>query len=175
MSRRWTGWVLTAAAIAAGPAPALSSNESPQTQRTIVAQADALPAAGGYTDCLEVVTPREFMVPHNGKVLVLDRPYPSSTANANLRFDSGMAGDADEQLRSAIARSTGNGSGEAAPWLLLPEGKLVPPGAVQPTAVRAACGIPRGLTLLAPDDAASSAETIMASWIARPVGSATAN
>jgi len=151
MSRRWTGWVLTAAAIAAGPAPALSSNDFPQTLQTIVAQADAVPPAGGHTDCLEIVTPREFMALRNGKVLVLNQPYPSSKANANVRFDSGMAGEADERLLGAIDRSKRATAGQAMlPWPSLPAGKLMPGGAVQPAEVRAACGIPKGLTLLTP-------------------------
>ena len=159
MSRPWTGWVLTAAAIAAGPAPALSSNDLSETLGPgyPVAQADAVPPAGGYTDCLEVVTPREFMVLHNGKVLVLDRPYPSSKANATLRFDSGMAGEADDRLLGAIDRSKRAAAGQAMlPWPSLPAGKLMPEGAVQPTQVRAACGIPRGVTLLTPAVAPSA-------------------
>lgn len=168
MSRRWTGWVLTAAAIAAGPAPALSSNESPQTQRTIVAQAEALPPAGGYADCLEVTTPHVVTAIQGGDVVVLKRPYPTSKANGDLRLDKDMSTDTEAQLRS-------KGTSDAAPWLLLPEGKVAPQGAVRPTAVHAACGIPKGLTLLAPDDAPSSAATIVVSAIAIRVGSAAVN
>jgi hypothetical protein len=154
MSRRLTGWVLTAAAIAAGPAPALSSNDPNQIPgqsfQTTVAQADALPSS----DCLEVTTPHEAV--KGGDVVVLKRPYPTSEANGDVGVDSVLSGDTDEQLRSAIDGSKRAGSGEAMQWLLLPTGKLMPQGAAQPTHVRAACGIPRGLTLRAPDAAATA-------------------
>jgi hypothetical protein len=153
MSRRWTGWVLTAAAIAAGPAPALSSNDPLQTPgqgfATTVAQADAAPPAGGYSDCLELTPPREAV--KGGEVLVLKMPYPTSKANGDLRLN-GMSGGADAQLRAAIERSKGDGAGEDMEWLLLPDDKLVPQGVVQPTKVRSACGIPKGLTQLLPSD-----------------------
>jgi len=129
MSRPWTGWVLTAAAIAAGPAPALSSNESPRPLQAILAQAAAVPPAGGGTDCLELVTPPEFKVLHNGEVLVLKKPYPTSKADGDIRSDAARV---------------------MLPRLSLPEGTLLPDGAMQPAQVRAACGIPKGLTLLSP-------------------------
>jgi hypothetical protein len=155
MSRRLTGWVLTAAVIAAGPAPALSNNDPNETQgfRPVVAQADAVPPAGGYTDCLEVTNPRDVTGVRGGEIPVLKGPYPSNKANGDVRFERGMAGDADERLLGAIDRSKRAGTGPAMlPWPSLPEGKLMPEGAVQPTQVRAACGIPKGLTLLLPQD-----------------------
>jgi len=171
MSRRWTGWVLTAAAIAAGPAPALSSNQSPQPLLAILAQAAP---ADGYTPCLEVATPPEPLVLRNGEVLVLDRPYPPSEAKSDLRFEGGMAGDVDDRLGAAIDHSKRAASGQAMlPWPSLPAGKRAPEGTVQPTEARAACGIPKGLTLLAPAAASSTASAIMMSWTARAVRPAT--
>jgi hypothetical protein len=105
------------------------------------------------------MTPREVMVLRGGKVLVLRQPYPTRNANGNLRFESGMAGDADEQLLGAIDRSKHAGSGQAMlPWPSIPTGKLLPEGKVQPEHVKAACGIPRGLTLLGPAVRAGAAE-----------------
>jgi hypothetical protein len=166
MSRRLTGWVLTAAAIAAGPAPALSSNDlnknlGQEFQPTVTPVGsmqllrDGIRYLAGddtdYTDCLEIMTPREYAVLRGGRVLVLHQPYPTSSANGNLRFDSGMSSDADEQLLGAIDRSKQASSGHATlPWPSIPTGKLLPEGKVQPEHVKAACGIPRGLTLLAP-------------------------
>jgi len=164
MSRRLTGWVLTAAVIAAGPAPALSRNDLDQglgqdfqpTAMHVGAMPllrDGIRSLAGddrdYTDCLEVMTPREFAVLRGGKVLV--QPYPTSNANSKIRIDSGMAGDADEQLLGAIDRSKHASSGQAMlPWPSVPSGELQPEGKVQAEHVKAACGIPRGLTLLAP-------------------------
>lgn len=155
MSRRLTGWVLTAAMIAALPAPALSSNDpinnlgrdfrptvTPLGSTQLLR--DGMGSLAGddndHTDCLEVMTPREFTVLHGGKLLVVQRPYPKSNANGADRFDRGMAGDADEQLLGIIDPGKHFSSGQA----MLPEGK------VRPDHVRAACGIPGGLTLLAP-------------------------
>ena len=136
MSRRWTGWVLTAAAIAAGPAPALSSNDP---SNPYLQQQPRATLAGGeedYSNCLEVATPREAAVGRSGRILVLEQPYPGSKANGDLRFEADTSSGADESLRRAIESSKGPGSGQTI--------------TVRPAQVRAACGIPRGMTLLAP-------------------------
>ena len=150
MSRRWTGWVLTAAAIAAGPAPALSSNDPSQASQPTVAQADVVPPAGGYTDCLEVTPQRVVPTARGGGIVILKMPYPTNKANGDLSLDNGMSTGAAEQLGATIERSKGASAGEDMQWLLLPDSKLVLQGAVQPAEVRAACGIPKGLTLLVP-------------------------
>ncbi len=166
MSRRLTGWVLIAAVIAA--LPALSSNDPDQDlgrdfQPTVTHLGpmqllrDGLRSLAGddrdYTDCLEVMAPREITVLRGGRILVLGRPYPTSNANGNIQIDSGMSGDADEQLLGAIDRSKHPSSGQAIlPWPSVPSGEQLPEGRVQPEHVKAACGIPRGLTLLAPDE-----------------------
>jgi hypothetical protein len=164
MSRRWTGWVLTAAAIAAGPAPALSSNDPsnayPQdVPRSIMQASPPQPprdgigpvagADGDYTNCLELAASREAMAVHSGRTLVLHQPYPGSKANGDLRFNADTSSGADESLRRAIEHSKDIGTGEAM-LPSLPEGKLMPEGTAQQEPVRAACGIPGGLTLLLP-------------------------
>ena len=152
MSRPWTGWVLTAAAIAAGPAPALSSKSPNHASTQVVAQGDAVPPVSGHTDCLEVTLPHVVVDVRRGEVFVLKGPYPTSKANGNLHLNKGIPAATDEQLRAWIERSKGDGADEDMQWLLLPDGKLVPKDDVQPTEVRAACGIPKGLTLLLPSD-----------------------
>src|SRR5262249_31788872 len=145
MSRRMTGWVLTAAAIAAGPAPALSSNDpsnpygqdGPPSIMPAAAQpsrAGIGPIAGGdgdYTNCLELTASSEAMAVHSGRVLVLEQPYPASRANRDLRFNADTSSGADESLRRAIEHGKGAGAGQ----VLLPslsEGKLMPEGTRQP-------------------------------------------
>jgi hypothetical protein len=142
MSRRWTGWVLTAAAVAAGPAPALSSNDPSNPYAEQHLRATLAGGDGDYTNCLEVTTPREAVAGHSGRILVLQQPYPGSKANGDLRFEADTPSDADESLRRAIERSKGPGFD---PVMLR-----------WPAQVRAACGIPGGLTLLVPADVMSA-------------------
>ena len=134
MCRRWTGWVLTAAAIAAGPAPALSSSETSNPYLQQQLRATLAGSEEDYSNCLELATPREATVRNSGKILVLHQPYPGSKANGDLRFEADTSSGADESLRRAIESSKGPGSGQV----------------IQPAQVRAACGIPRRLTLLVP-------------------------
>jgi hypothetical protein len=160
MLRRWTGWVLTAAAVAAGPAPALSSNDPsnpygqdgpPSIMAVQPPRAGIWPIAGGdgdYTNCLELTASSEAMAVHSGRVLVLEQPYPASRANRDLRFNADTSSGADESLRRAIEH--GKGVGGQAMLPSLSEGKLMPEGSAQPEHVRAACGIPGGMTLLLP-------------------------
>jgi len=153
MSRRWTGWVLTAAAIAAGPAPALSSNDPSNPYRRDLPQT-AMPADsrqpsavaqdGTYTDCLEVAPPRAALAVRGDTIPVLREPYPDSKANGDLRFDTGLPADIDPSLRSTIEQSK-------RPVAAMPE------GSARPARVRAACGIPRGVTLLAPASGSAAA------------------
>lgn len=153
MSRRWTGWVLTAAAIAAGPAPALSSNDPSNPYRhdlpqTVMPADSRQPSAvaqdGIYTDCLEVNPPRAALAVRSDTITVLREPYPGSKANGDLRFDTSLPADIDPSLRSAIEQSKGAGA-------------AIPEGSARPARVRAACGIPRGVTLLAPATGSTAA------------------
>ncbi len=165
MSRRLTGWVLTAAAIAAGPAPALCSsdlnNNLGQHFRPTVAHVGSVqPLREGirslagddrdYTNCLEV-NPGQFMAFRNGTVLHLESGLPTKDASKGPPVDIYEPERPEEGILGEIARAKRGGADQAMPPGPLLIGRDLPPsGMVQPDHIKAACGIPGGLTLLVP-------------------------
>lgn len=162
MSRRLTGWVLTAA-IAALPAPALSSNDLDQDldqdfQPTVTHVGsmpllrDGIRSLAGddrdYTDCLEV-NPGQFMVLRNGMILHLESGFPTKNAERSAPVDIYIPEHPEEGIVGEIARAKSGAAEQAMPPLLI-DRDLLPNGTVQLDHIKAACGIPRGLTLLAP-------------------------
>ena len=142
MSRRLTGWVLTAAVIAALPAPALSSNDPSNIPGRDFKPTDfpSLVGQGGdFTNCFEV-TP--VLQPQGGlATMTTGKGPPVDVYIADHRVGS-LAGEIARAKRSPADRAI-SGS------LLLDRS---PPsnGTARPDQIKAACGIPRGLTLLAP-------------------------
>jgi hypothetical protein len=149
MSRRWTGWVLTAAAIAAGPAPALSSNDlhqdPDQAVRPTVTHAGAVPLLrvagddGDYTHCLEVTPVQQ---PHSG--------LQTMAAGKGPPVDVYVPEHRAEGIAAEIARAKGGTADQATSGSLLIDRELPPNGMARPDQIKAACGIPRELTLLVP-------------------------
>ena len=154
MSRRLTGWVLTAAVIAALPAPALSSNDPSnipgQDFRPTVAPAGSLQPSrvriqflveddGDYTNCLEVSPVQR---PQSG--------LPTMTTGKGPPVDVYIPGHPAESIAGEIARAKGGAADQVTPRPLLIDRNLPPSGTTPPDQIKAACGIPRGLTLFAP-------------------------
>ena len=145
MSRRLTGWVLTAAVIAALPAPALSSNDSSN-----IPGRDFKPTAGpvdspslvgedgDFTNCFEV-TP--VLQPQAGLPRAAGKGPP---------VDIYVSEHPTEGIAGEIARAKRGAADQAMPGSLLIDRNLPPNGTARPDQIRAACGIPGGLTLLAP-------------------------
>jgi len=165
MSRRLTGWVLTAAMIAAGPSSALSSNDLDQDLgrefQPTVTHVGAMPLlrdgtrslAGNdrdYTDCLEV-TPKEFALLQNGMVLHLESGLPTKGVEKSAPVDIYIPDRPEQGIVGEIARAKRGAADQAMPLgPLLIDRDLLPNGTVQADHIKAACGIPRGLTLLVP-------------------------
>ena len=154
MSRRLTGWVLTAAVIAALPAPALSSNDpisNPgQDFRPTVAPVGSLrpspegsqPLAGSdgdFTNCLEVAPAQQ---PQGG--------LPGMAVAKGPPVDIYMRDRSTADIAGEIARAKRGAADQMAPGPLLIDRNLPPNGTARPDQIKAACGIPRGLTLFAP-------------------------
>lgn len=137
MSRRLTGWVLTAAVIAALPAPALSSNDPTNNLgpdfRATVAGDD-----GDYTGCLEV-TPGAFTGPRNGAVQQSQSGLPAMAAGKGPPVDIYLPEHPAEGIVAEIASAKRSAADQA-----------LQPGPMLIDHIKAACGIPRGLTLLVP-------------------------
>jgi hypothetical protein len=154
MSRRLTGWVLTAAVIAALPAPALSSNDpitNPgQNARPAIAAVGSLqpsregirPLAGGdgdFTNCLEVTPVQQ---PRGG--------LSGMAAGKGPPVDIYVCEHSTADIAGEIARAKRGAADQAMPGSLSIDRKLPPNGTARPDQIRAACGIPGGLTLFAP-------------------------
>jgi hypothetical protein len=150
MSRRLTGWVLTAAVIAALPAPALSSNDPSnnlgQDFRPAAAHVGSVqpsregsqPLAGSDgddTNCLEVTSAQQ--------------PRGGMGAAKGAPVDIYLPEHPAEGIAAEIARAKRDATGQAMPEPLLIDRNL-PSGAGRPDQIKAACGIPRGLTLRVP-------------------------
>jgi len=166
MSRRLTGWVLTAAAIAALPAPALSSNDPNnnlgQDFRPTVAHVGSIQPLrdgirslagddGDYTNCLEV-NPGQFTVLRNGAVQQPQSGLPTIAAGKGPPVDIYIPDHPAEGIVGEIARAKRGAADQATSGPLLIDRNLPPNGTVRPEHVKAACGIPRGLTLLVPGE-----------------------
>ena len=149
MSRRLTGWVLTAAVIAALPAPALSSNDpnndlGPDFRRAVAGD------DGDYTRCLEVTPEASTGLRNAGAQPPQDGP-PTIAAGKAPPVDIYLPEHPAEGIAAEIARAKRGAADQAMrPGPLLIDRNLPPNGTVQPDHIKAACGIPRGLTLLAP-------------------------
>jgi hypothetical protein len=154
MSRRSTGWVLTAAVIAALPAPALSSNDPinnlGQDARPAIAAVGSLqpsregirPLAGDdgdFTNCLEMTPPQQ---PRGG--------LSGTAAGKGPPVDIYVREHSTADIAGEIARAKRGAADQAMPEPLLIDRNLPPNGTARPDQIKAACGIPRGLTLFAP-------------------------
>jgi len=142
MSRRLTGWVLTAAVIAALPAPALSSNDSrniPGPDFTPTAVPSLVGEDGDFTNCFET-TP--VLQPQVGLAGTAAGKGPPVDIYVREHPTASIAGD--------IARAKRGAADPAMPESLLIDRNLPPNGTARPDQIRAACGIPGGLTQLAP-------------------------
>ena len=141
MSRRLTGWVLTAAVIAALPAPALSSNDSsniPGRDFRPTAVPSLVDEDGDFTNCFEVtpgLQPQVGLPRAGGK-------GPPVDIYVGEHPTEGIAGE--------IARAKRGAAGQAMPGSLLIDRTLTPNATVRPDQIKAACGIPGGLTLFTP-------------------------
>ena len=144
MSRPWTGWVLTAAVMAALPAPALSSNdtsnESGQDLRPMLSVAGD---DGDYTNCLEVSPGRQ--------------PQDALQTMKGPPVDVYVRGRPAGGIAADIARAKRGAADAATPEPLLIDRDLATTATARPAAIKAACGIPRGLTLLVPVERESRA------------------
>jgi hypothetical protein len=145
MSRRLTGWVLTAAVIAALPAPALSSSDPSNTlgrdfkpTAGSVGSPSLIGDDGDFTNCFEV-TP--VLQPQAGLPRAAGKGRP---------VDVYVREHPTESIASDIARAKRGAPDLAVPKSLLIDRNLTPNATARPDPIRAACGIPGGLTLLAP-------------------------
>jgi hypothetical protein len=142
MSRRLTGWVLTAAVIAALPAPALSSNDSstiPGRDFKPTVVPSVVGEDGDFTNCFEV-TP----------VLQPQGRLPGMAAGKGPPVDIYVREHPTEGIAGEIARAKRGAADQAMPGSLLIDRTLTPNGTARPDQIKAACGIPGGLTLLPP-------------------------
>jgi hypothetical protein len=138
--------MLTAAVIAALPASALSSNDPSN-----IPGRDFKPTAGSvgspsligddgdFTNCFEV-TP--VLQPQGG--------LPGMAAGKGPPVDIYVREHPTEGIVGEIARAKRGAADQAMPGSLLIDRNLTPNGTARPDQIKAACGIPGGLTLLPP-------------------------
>ena len=139
MSRRLTGWVLTAAVIAALPAPALSSSDPSNIPgRDSVGSPSLIGVDGDFTNCFEVMP---VLQPQAGLPRAAGKGRP---------VDVYVREHPTEGIASEIARAKRGAADLAVPGSLLIDRNLTPNVTARHDQIRAACGIPGGLTLLAP-------------------------
>jgi hypothetical protein len=153
MPRRFTGCVLAAVLIGVGSVTALSSVLA---NGGLVSKIEpAVPSLADldqdYVGCVEIMIGREPLLLRDGKVVLLQPGMTSADLMKVIQGERPLFHDADAHLIDELIRA-GRVRFDTSKltWPSLPAGELLPDSKKPRNLIGAACGIPPGMTFLAP-------------------------